>query len=147
MELLTCSMPQAGNVLVDMDGLWYLADFGAAVRVGELVRETTEIFTEGYWVDTEAVTRYDWYMLAVLTAAELHKSSWQTRLLAGGAGTSERGCVPRDKLKAALSEATHPELTKAIARILAKALDETGTRHRSLGDGPALCQSVNSSSC
>lgn len=119
------SMLQAANILVDMQGRWFIGDFGAAVCLhtpnpDTLVHETSIYFTEGDWVNTEAVVRYDWYMLAVLAAAELHKPTWQTKLI----GTDSRGreCTPREKLTAALAEACDPHLVRVIARILAKAL-------------------------
>ncbi|DBA70152.1 TPA: hypothetical protein ACH3X2_012204 [Trebouxia sp. C0005] len=88
---------QGDNIFVDMDGDWWLGDLGSAVEVGAAVQSTTDWFSQQKLKGQPAKTRYDWYMLAVALAAEVHKADWQEKLL-------QDGHTPADKVVAAVQE-------------------------------------------
>ncbi|KAG5176848.1 hypothetical protein JKP88DRAFT_227373 [Tribonema minus] len=91
---------KASNVFVDADGRWFLGDFGATLPAGDLVFAYTEWFHRDKTLKGRpAQVAFDWYMLAVMLAAELHKKDWQEQLLAGDR-------VSDSKLRAAATVAT-----------------------------------------
>jgi len=52
---------QGDNIFVDQAGLWWLGDFGSAVRVGEAVRTTTPWFAPMKNMFSEtAMVSFDW---------------------------------------------------------------------------------------
>lgn len=70
------------NIFIDWKGLWFLGDFGSAVKIGQTVKSTTETFTTGGWFDRAAKIEFDWFMLAtMLVLVSLpDKTSWRDLL-------------------------------------------------------------------
>ena len=64
-----------------MIGNWWLGDLGSAVQVGAPVHSNTQWFSQKNLIRQPAEARYDWYMLAVALAAEVHKANWKEKLL------------------------------------------------------------------
>ncbi|KAL0042934.1 hypothetical protein WJX79_004298 [Trebouxia sp. C0005] len=102
------------NIFVDMDGDWWLGDLGSAVEVGAAVQSTTDWFSQQKLKGQPAKTRYDWYMLAVALAAEVHKADWQEKLL-------QDGHTPADKVVAAVQEVQSQSLLDLLQNILRRA--------------------------
>ena len=102
---------QADNVFIDMTGDWWLGDLGSAVATGAVVQSTTKWFSQETLIGQTAKPRYDWYMLAVMLAAELHKSSWRKKLMEGGH-------CPACKVVAASKEAKTQPLAQLLEEIL-----------------------------
>ena len=75
---------QGDNTFLDMAGNWWLGDLGSAVEVGAAVQSTTVWFSQENLTEQPAKTNYDWYMLAVALAAEVHKANWREKLLEDG---------------------------------------------------------------
>ena len=108
---------QADNVLVDMTGAWWLGDLGSAVATGEVVQSTTKWFSPETLIGQTAKPKHDWYMLAVMLAAELHKCNWKEKLM-------EDGHCPASKPMAAsmeLLEAKTQPLKHLLGEILQRA--------------------------
>ena len=80
-----------------MDGDWWLGDLGSAVQVGAAIHSTTDWFSQQKLKGQPAKTTYDWYMLAVALAAEVHKADWKEELI-------QDGHCPADKVVAAVKE-------------------------------------------
>ena len=72
------------NTFVDITGNWWLGDLGSAVEVGASVQSTTIWFSQENLIRQPAKARYDWYMLAVALAAEVHKADWKEKLFENG---------------------------------------------------------------
>lgn len=99
---------QASNVFVDADGRWFLGDFGATLPAGDLVFAYTEWFHRDRTLKGRpAQVAFDWYMLAVMLTAELHKKDWKEKLLAGDR-------VSDSKLRAAAAVATLEPLREIL---------------------------------
>jgi hypothetical protein len=98
---------QGANVFVDADGRWFLGDFGATVHVGDPVHSYTRWFHKDKLDGVPAVKSFDWYMLAVMLAAEVHKVHWKEQLFEGDR-------VSDTKLVAAAAAATVPELKQLL---------------------------------
>ena len=105
---------QGDNMFVDACGNWWLGDLGSATAVGALVQSTTECFSEKSLINQPAKARYDWYMLAVALAAELHKSDWRAKLI------EDRHC-PARLLVAAVQEVQQESLLDLLQTILRRA--------------------------
>lgn len=85
---------QADNIFVDMEGVWWLGDFGSAISTGEQVFSTTTWFSSSNLIGTPARAEHDWFMLAVTLVCELHKDTWRAQL-----GLDKERHVMRNKLK------------------------------------------------
>ncbi|KAG5184920.1 hypothetical protein JKP88DRAFT_162951 [Tribonema minus] len=90
---------KGADVFVDADGNWFLGDFGSTVVIGDPVHSYTQCFYRNDILRQPAQPAFDWYMLAVMLAVELHKEKWREQLLDGD-------CVTDSKLCAAASAAT-----------------------------------------
>ena len=97
-----------------MDGDWWLGDLGSAVKVGAAVQSTTDWFSQQKLKGQPAKTKYDWYMLAVALAAEVHKADWKEKLL-------QDGQSPADKVVAAVQEVQSKSLLDLLHIILRRA--------------------------
>ena len=72
---------KSDNIFIDVEGQWYLGDFGSATRIGETVLTFTEVFQPFHLnVVCTAVESFDWVLLCVAAAFELTKPSWKARL-------------------------------------------------------------------
>ena len=94
-----------------MFGNWWLGDLGSAVDVGAPVQSTTQWFSQENLIRQPAKTKYDWYMLAVAFAAEVHKANWPDKLL-------EEGHCPASKLVAAAHKVQSQSLLDLLQTIL-----------------------------
>ncbi len=113
---------QGANIFVDMDGQWALGDFGAVVPAGCRIKEVTQQFAPVAQLSGKlAKTQYDWHMLAVALAVELHPDTWKDELVVCG---MDGMLAPLSKLKAAIETATYPALVEIFERILARAAEE-----------------------
>lgn len=57
---------QADNFFVDIDGDWWLGDFGSTIKTSEPILSTTQLFNPGRsLLGTPAMPQHDWDMLAV----------------------------------------------------------------------------------
>lgn len=99
---------QGANVFVDTVGRWFLGDFGSTVPIGDPVHEYTKCFYPSDLFGEPAQEAFDWYMLAVMLTAELHKTQWKQRLFEGDR-------VSDAKLVAAAASATVPELQRLLS--------------------------------
>jgi len=81
--------------------------------VGASVQSTTQWFSQENLIRQPAKARYDWYMLAVALAAEVHKANWQEKLL-------EDGHCPAFKV-AAVQEVQTQSLLDLLQKILHRA--------------------------
>ena len=72
---------KADNIFIDANGLWFLGDFGSAVKIGQNVTSTTEWFTAGNWIGKAAKIEFDWFMLAVTMVCESNRDSWKDFLI------------------------------------------------------------------
>ena len=99
---------------MDMFGNWWLGDLGSAVEVGNLVYSTTHWFSQENLIWQPAKARYDWYMLAVALALEVHKADWREKLL-------EDGHCPAYKVNAAVQEVQTQSLLDLLQSILRRA--------------------------
>lgn len=116
-EFLVCSLlhvMQGDNIFVDMAGDWWLGDLGSAVEVRAAVQSTTDWFSQQNLKGQPAKTTYDWYMLAVALAAEVHKADWKEKLL-------ENGHSPAAKVVAAVQEVQKQSLLNLLQVILRRA--------------------------
>ncbi len=93
---------------------WWLGDLGSAVEVGASVQSTTIRFSQENLIRQPAKARYDWYMLAVALAAEVHKANWKEELL-------EDGHCPAFKVLAAVQEVHIKSLLDLLLKILHRA--------------------------
>ena len=105
---------QGDNTFLDMAGNWWLGDLGSAVEVGAAVQSTTVWFSQENLTEQPAKTNYDWYMLAVALAAEVHKANWREKLL-------EDGHSPAAKVIAAVQEVQEKSLLDVLQVILHRA--------------------------
>ena len=96
-----------------MMGNWWLGDLGSAVQVGAPVHSTTQWFSQKNLIRQPAEVRYDWYMLAVALAAEVHKADWKEKLL-------EDGHCLAFKLLAAVQEVQTQSLLDLLQEVLLK---------------------------
>ena len=102
---------QADNVFVDMTGAWWLGDLGSVVATGDMVQSTTKWFSQETLIGQTAKPKHDWYMLAVMLAAELHKRNWKEKLI-------DDGHCPASKVLAASMEAKTQPLKQLLGEIL-----------------------------
>ena len=72
---------KADNILINANGLWFLGDFGSAVKIGENVTSTMEWFTTGNWIGKAARIECDWFMLATAMVCESNRASWKDLLI------------------------------------------------------------------
>ena len=107
---------QADNAFVDMTGAWWLGNLGSAVATGEMVQSTTKWFSQETLIGQTAKPKHDWYMLAVMLAAELHKRNWKEKL-------TEDGHCPASKVVALSMEAK----TQPLKQLLGKILQRSGS--------------------
>lgn len=105
---------QSDNVFIDMEGQWFLGDFGSTVPVGERVFSTTGWFTSFDLIGSPAKEEYDWYMLAVMVAVELNRGDWRDRLIV-------ESHTPPAKLVAALQVAKRATFLDLVQEILRRA--------------------------
>ena len=99
---------------MDTEGKWWLGDLGSAVKVADAVYSTTDSFSQQKLIGQPAKTRYDWYMLAVALAAEVHKADWQNKLM-------QDGHSPAHKVIAAVQEVQSKSLLDLLQDILHRA--------------------------
>ena len=97
-----------------MIGNWWLGDLGSAVQVGAPVHSTTQWFSQKNLIRQPAEARYDWYMLGVALAAEVHKADWKEKLL-------EDGHCPAVKLLAAVQEVQTHSLLDLLQEVCCRA--------------------------
>ncbi|CAF1327012.1 unnamed protein product [Didymodactylos carnosus] len=71
---------KSANVMVDMDGKWYLADFGSAKNIGEPVGSYTHHFYPVDITSKPALPSFDYYMFIILVIIELNKANWKSLL-------------------------------------------------------------------
>ena len=93
---------------------WWLGDLGSAVQVGAPVHSTTQWCSEKNLIRQPAEAKYDWYMLAVAFAAEVHKADWKEKLL-------EDGHCPAFKLLAAVQEVQTQSLLDLLQEVFRRA--------------------------
>ena len=82
--------------------------------MGALVQSTTRWFSQQDLIGQAAKAEYDWYMLAVELAAEVHKADWKEKLL-------EDGHCPTSKVVAAVQEVQTQSLLGLLQSILLRA--------------------------
>ena len=97
-----------------MIGNGWLGDLGSAVQVGAPVHSTTQWFSQKNLIRQPAKARYDWYMLAVALAAEVHKADWKEKLL-------EDDHCPANTLLAAVQEVHTQSLLDLLQEVLRRA--------------------------
>ncbi|GIL77537.1 hypothetical protein Vretimale_2937 [Volvox reticuliferus] len=102
---------KADNIFVDMEGRWWLGDFGSTVRKGSPVTSTTTWFAPRKVLDLPAEPQYDWHMLAVALVCEMNRKSWKELLV-------EDGCSPSKNLIAAVKELHGRDGCAELARFL-----------------------------
>ena len=103
---------QADNIFVDMQGDWWLGDFGSAISAGEPVISTTTCFSSSNLIGKPARFEHDWFMLAVTLVCELHKNNWRAQL-----GLDKEPHVMRNKLQevvAAIGSDTTRDMLSSI---------------------------------
>lgn len=66
---------KSSNCLIDVEGRWYLADFGSSIPIGDKVLSSTETWSPESIVGQIAYERHDWALLLVLLAVELDKTA------------------------------------------------------------------------
>ena len=66
------------NVFFDVNGVWFLGDFGSACDIDSTIRTTTECFYHSPILRQPARPKYDWFMLLVMLLIELreNKDDW-----------------------------------------------------------------------
>ena len=96
---------------MDMTGNWWLGDLGSAVEVGASVHSITQWLSQENLIGQPAKARYDWYMLAVALAAEVHKADWKERVI-------EKGHCSASKVVAAVQEVQTESLLHLLQKIL-----------------------------
>ena len=66
------------NVFFDVNGVWFLGDFGSACEIDSAIRSTTEGFYHSPILRQPARPKYDWFMLLVMLLIELgdNKDVW-----------------------------------------------------------------------
>ena len=66
------------NVFFDVNGVWFLGDFGSAREIDGPIRSTTECFYHTPILRQPARPKYDWFMLLVMLLIELgdNKDDW-----------------------------------------------------------------------
>ena len=108
------------NVFVDNSGAWFLGDFGSACRMSEVIRTTTPTFYHCS-MGTNAIPKYDWFMLLVLLLVELEdKDEWYQRLVVEvveGQRCVDYDRVMREADRAACDEAIPQDLRDAICEV------------------------------
>jgi hypothetical protein len=111
-------------VFVDTAGNWYLGDFGSTVRVNAPIHSYTRWFLPCNMMQQPAQFKHDWYLLAVMLAAELHKEDWKEQLF-------EHDCVSTRKLRSAASTAQLSSLQEVLELVISRGdLDEGGALGR-----------------
>lgn len=114
---------KADNVFYDIDGRWFLGDFGSACKIGTLVSSTTEVFYPDVILGQIAEVKYDWFMLLVMLLIEVKdKEKWHTRFLDEGQGKVSYALVMNEAQRIIEDDATCPcllqELRSTIAEIV-----------------------------
>ena len=111
------------NIFTDVDGNWFLGDFGSACPLGTNVRTTTEVFYPSLIVGMEALPKYDWFMLLVTLLIELDdKVGWALKLIAPGQHQVDSDLVMGEGRRVAGNESYLPKVQTLIAEIAAMSL-------------------------
>ncbi len=97
-----------------MFGNWWLGDLGSAVQMGGFVHSTTTWCSQENLIWHTAKASFDWCMLAVALALEVHKADWREKLF-------EDGHCPAYKLVAAVQEVQTQSLRDLLQEVLHRA--------------------------
>eukprot|EP00731_Ephydatia_muelleri_P026092 Em0018g192a len=112
---------KADNIMVCYEGHWcQLGDFGATIKQGGTVHETTLMFAPEEILGKVAETKYDWHMLAVAIMTLLHWDTWKERLFEEDPKT-KRKFATANKLCSLVPAVEDSELKSLLENLLLRA--------------------------
>jgi hypothetical protein len=101
------------NVFFDVNGVWFLGDFGSACKFDSPIRSSTEGFYHSPILRNPARPKYDWFMLLVMLLIELgNKEEWAKAFIEKGNHVSEARIIV--EAQRIIADTTHGQDLKDI---------------------------------
>ena len=103
------------NVFFDVNGVWFLGDFGSACKFDSPIRSSTEGFYHSPILRNPARPKYDWFMLLVMLLIELgNKEEWAKAFIEKGNHVSEARIIA--EAQRIIADTTHGQDLKDIVK-------------------------------